>query len=155
MTKDETKDLIYKAAETLTNGFEFDAKMIEEILFEQFDEVISSKTIGQYLGKMNFSQRELDPNSSDAWRWEQQYGTKPRTVYSRHLGSNSRNYERGIGVRKTRPQLSVLQERELDIEECTKCPEFDECQGNIRPCPRFVLQSKAPKDRVLRLEDFE
>lgn len=153
MNTNEIRQLIYNAAETVPNGTEFDARMIEEILFEQFDEVISINSIRQHLPKMNFSQRKLDKQETAIWR--SQYDSRPKTVYSRHLGKDSKNYERGIGIRKTRPLLSKIQEKELDTEECAKCPEFEECQGNLRPCPRFPVLTTAPKDRVLRLEDFE
>ena len=153
MTTNNTRTLIYKAAEQVPRGLEFDAKIIEEILFEQFDEVISSKTIGQLLRNMNFSQRKLEGKELQFWRI--QHGTRPRTVYSRHLGSNSKNYERGIGIRKSRPLLSEIQERNKDTEECAVCPEFKTCQGQIVPCPRYPIKIGAPKDRVMRLGDFE
>lgn len=155
MNRDEIRELIYKAAETIPNGEEFDAKMIEEILFEQFDEVVSSISIGKHLRSMNFCQRRLEKGTADYQRWRVQYGTEPTTVYSRHIGKNPNDYERGIGTRKTRPQLSEILDREQDIEECAVCPEFDECQGNIVPCPRYSVKALAPRNRVMRLEDFE
>ena len=147
----ERRQLIYKAAETLPDGFEFDAKMIEEILFEGFDEVIPIKSISRLLPSMNFNQRELDKQEITIWR--SQYDSRPKTVYSRHLGSDRKNYTRGWA--KPRPSLPELEERQLDIEECAVCPEWKECKGEINPCPRFPVQALAPRDRVYRLEDFE
>ena len=153
MTTNEIRQLIYKAAETIDKGTEFDAKMIEEIIYEEFDEIVNSQTIGQLLPRMNFSQRRLE--GKDLQEWRVQYGTRPRTVYKIHLGKNSRNYERGIGTRKSRPLLSEVQSKALDNEECSVCPEFDECQGQTVPCPRYPMRTEAPRDRVMRLGDFE
>lgn len=152
MNTQETRTLIYKAAEMVPKGTEFDAKIIEEILFENFDEIITSKTIGQLLGRMNFSQRKL--SGEELQKWRSQHGTRPRTVYSVHLGQNSKNYERGIGTRKTRPLLSEIQERNKDTEECATCPEFNTCQGQIIPCPRYPIQVGAPRNKVMRLGEF-
>lgn len=149
----ERRQLIYKAAETLPNGFEFDARMIQEILFEQFDEVLSAISIGKHLKTMNFCQRELEKGTADYQRWRVQYGTEPSVVYSKHNGKEVNNYSRGYA--KPRPLISELQEIQKDTEECAVCPEFDTCQGEIRPCPRYPVQVGATKHRVMRLEDFE
>ena len=153
MRQKKIRQLIEKAAKTIYNEIEFDAKMIEEIIFEQYQEILSHITIGRHLPKMHFKRRRL--TEIERYHWMQQNDIKPKYVYSRHLGRNARDYERGIGTRKSRPNLSELQERGLDIEECSKCPEWKECKGTLRPCPRFPVQAIAPKNRVYRLEDFE
>ncbi len=94
-------------------------------------------------------------NNWDSWTWEQQHETRPRKVYKRHLGKNPNNYERGIGMRKSRPLLSEEQEKSLNAEECAVCPEFDTCQGTIVPCPRYPVRVGAPRNRVMKLGDFE
>lgn len=146
-------ELIYNAVETIPDRVEFDAKIIQEILEEHFDEEVSLQKIAQNLRKMNFVRRRL--TNKERQKWRIQYGTQPKVLYKQHLGTNPDNYERGIAMVKPRPRLNDIQKRNEWIEECATCPEFDECQGNIKPCPRHPVQATAPKDRVMRLEDFE
>lgn len=153
MNKDELRTLILKASKSIPNRVEFDAKIIQELLEERFDEEVSLVRISKNLLHMNFSRRNLTLDETQ--RWRMQFGSQPKMVYMQHGGQNPNNYEKGVGTRKPRPLISELQVKEEWLEECAVCPEFDECQGIIRPCPRFSVKATAPRDRVMRLEDFE
>lgn len=154
MAKNKLRLLILQATESIPDKQEFDAKIIQEILEQEMDEYISLMKIAKNLPLMAFSMRKL--NDEERQKWRVQYGSQPRIVYIRHKGSDPSNYERGIPRRKVkRPTINQLEIKEEWNEECAKCPEFDDCQGLLRPCPRYPDLAKAPKDRVLKLEDFE
>lgn len=134
---------------TFDYGEEFDSEMVRRLLSENFGTEFSvrqvSKTISTYdLQKRRLTRRErLD--------WLKEHDSEPSTVYTRHLGNDPEQYPRGYA----RPTQKPNQQYETDIEECAFCPEWQECQGQIVPCPRYPDQKNADRTRVMRLEDFE
>ena len=132
---------------------EFDTKMISKLLASEFGFTYPFVSIRNLLKGMNLQRRHLTKEETECWR--KLHGSQPKILYRKHSGKNPNNYERGTRAKmRKRPTVAQLQQNRLNDEECATCPEWHTCQGLIVPCPRYPDKETAPKDRVMKLEEF-
>lgn len=156
MTSWETnhiKLLITHASRLFGDNEEFDTARIIKVMKRIFGIEFPSQTIRTLLKGMDFSRRNLNEEETEKWR--RKYGSQPKIVYKKHLGSDPEKYPRGITqvriIKRPHPQDRANN----NDEECGLCPEQEECWQQNMGCLRNPDISSIDTRKVWKLEEFE
>lgn len=146
------KEMIEYAVLLFKKREEFDSRMVLTIINDEFGQEYSISKVSKTMKEMPLQRRRL--NESERYEWYKKFGTWPYFVYSR---KSQRDDERFTQNRINGKMARIHPRDRIDenIEECSVCPEWNECGGEISPCPRFPDLKKAPRRKVMRLEEFD